>query len=141
MTQAVEIARKKLAELERDAEELRTFLRVHASLMGENAGESESSSDEASAGEGTASPAQIIDSSRVLMREMGHPLSRSKLVRLLTEKGLKLPGEDKAKNVGTVIWRSKKFDNIAGLGYWPKDFMGYVGQRPSPVEEIADLLS
>lgn len=131
MTQVIEKARERLAELEAEAEKLRTFLRVYADLSGDKSVENVSSvahSDDSDVE--WASPAQIVDSAKELMRERGRPLSRSRLVKLLTERGLNLPGIDKSKNVGTVIWRSKQFDNIAGYGYWPKEFGGWLGQRP-----------
>lgn len=138
MTQVVEKARKRLAEIEAEAEKLRTFLGVYADLTGDKPVDNEASPED-SAGYGVipASPALIVDSAKLLMRELRRPLSRSLLVKLLKERGHNLPGKDAAKNVGTVIWRSRQFDNIAGWGYWPKDFEGWLGQRPS---EQASLL-
>lgn len=137
MSDVVEIARKRLAEIEAEAEKLRTFLGVYADLSGEKIATGVSH-DDSSRGEeeDTASPAEIVAGAKALMQEHRRPLSRSRLVKLLTEKGLKLPGQDKSKNVGTVIWRSKEFDNIAGYGYWPKEFGRWIGQRPAE----ADLL-
>lgn len=53
------------------------------------------------------------------------------MVRLLTLRGLKLPGTDKAKNIGTIMWRSNEFDNVEGKGYWPKDAEPWRGYDPN----------
>jgi hypothetical protein len=137
MADVVEIARKRLAELEAEADQLRTYLAVHASLTGQKSvdgGVADDSSGEF--GEDTATPAEIVEGAKALMAEHRRPLSRSKLVKLLTAKGLKLPGQDKSKNIGTVIWRSKQFDNIAGMGYWPKAFHGWIGQAPAQADML-----
>jgi hypothetical protein len=124
--EVIEKAKERLREVEEEAARLRTFLAVYADLAGEkvvnNTGDGE-------AEDGHASPAEIVESARAAMRERGRPLSRSRLVKILQGKGLRLGGTDKAKNIGTVIWRSKQFDNIAGEGYWPKDFERWIGQR------------
>ncbi len=141
MAQVVEKAREKLRELEEEVEKLRLFLSVYEELEDDESVDkripNESRSSTEPLPEPHASPAEIVESARRLMREKGRPLTRSQLVMLLTERGLRLGGGDKNKNLGTVIWRSKQFDNIAGVGYWPKDFECWVGQR---VRE-PDLLS
>jgi hypothetical protein len=135
MPQLVEKARERLQELEAEAERLRTFIGVYADLAGEEVVEKSGSEPDTEDDESHASPAQIIESARAAMRERGRPLSRSRLVKILETKGLKLGGVDKAKNIGTVIWRSKQFDNIAGEGYWPKDFERWIGQRVKDAAE------
>ena len=133
MTQVIEKAKKRLAEIEAEAERLRTFIGVYADLTGDKVEDSEEPDNEYSGTEGvTASPGEIVEGAKLLMREHKRPLSRSRIVKLLIKQGLLLPGADKAKNVGTVIWRSKQFDNIAGYGYWPKEFGGWLGQGPPP---------
>ena len=132
MTEVIEKARERLALLEAEVEQIRTFLKVYADLSGDKAVDNESDSSDSD--EEGASPAEIVAAAKELMAEHRRPLSRSRLVKLLTEKGLKLPGKDKAKNVGTVIWRSKQFDNLAGYGYWPKSFTGWMGQRPAQTD-------
>ena len=127
--QVVEKAKERLREIEAEAARLKTFIAVYEDLSGEKVVDNSAHAD---SDEATATPAQIVESARAAMRELGRPLSRSRLVKVLQEKGLNLPGEDKAKNVGTVIWRSKQFDNIAGHGYWPKDFDRWMGQRRVP---------
>ena len=131
MSEVIEKARKRLAELDAEAEQLRTFLRVYEDLSGQKVVDAVSDSgDSTETWEGYASPAEIVAGARQLMTEHRRPLSRSRLVKLLTEKGFNLPGQDKAKNIGTVIWRSREFDNYSGWGYWPKDFGRWMGQPP-----------
>lgn len=130
MTEVIEKAKERLAELDAEAEKLRTFLRVYADLSGDKSSAELAAGEESGDDFDTASPSEIVESAKALMKEHRRPLSRSRLVKLLTQRGLKLPGKDKDKNVGTVIWRSKQFDNIAGKGYWPKEFGGYMGQQP-----------
>jgi hypothetical protein len=136
MTEVVEKARKRLAELEAEADKIRTFLGVYAELEGGNLVDTVSGEVADGDDSETASPAEIVEAAKALMRERGRPLSRSKIVRMLTKQGLVLPGQDKAKNVGTVIWRSKQFDNIAGHGYWPREFGRWIGQGPPKQAEL-----
>lgn len=127
--QVIEKATERLRELEEETERLRQFIRTYEELSGEKVVD-KSGSVSTSAEDGDhASPAEIVESALAAIREHNRPLSRSRLVKILTAKGLKLPGTDKAKNVGTVIWRSKKFDNIAGWGYWPKGAPTWAGQK------------
>jgi hypothetical protein len=51
----------------------------------------------------------------------GAPLTRSELVKKLESVGYLVDGRDKAKVLGTNIWRSGKFHHIEGRGYWPND--------------------
>jgi hypothetical protein len=131
MTEVIEKAKQRLAELEAEAEQLRTFIKVYVDLSGDKKLRVVSSGTQMGVdSEDYASPGEIVAGAIQLMKERGRPLSRSRLVKLLTENGLKLPGQDKSKNVGTVIWRSKRFDNIAGFGYWPKELGRWTGVAP-----------
>jgi len=135
VSQLTEKARNRLKEIEQEAERLRVFLAVAGELEGDEStvDEHDSSSKLASSDSDTASPSEIIEAVRLLIEEKGRPLGRGPLVKALRAKGLNLPGADPAKNVGTVIWRSKQFDNIAGFGYWPKSKGQWIGQRQRDV--------
>lgn len=63
---------------------------------------------------------EMLDEVRRLIIGEGRPLTRSALVRSLEAEGYVIDAKDKAKVLGTNIWRSKKFDHIEGKGYWPK---------------------
>lgn len=132
MAEIIEKARIRLKEIEEEAERLRVFLAVADELRADNpVDESESSVRDKSPDDDpdSATPAEIVEQVRRLIEEKERPLGRGALVKILRARGVKLPGKDPAKNVGTVIWRSKQFDNIAGHGYWPKDMPRWIGQR------------
>ncbi len=60
--------------------------------------------------------AQMID--RVI-REVGQPMTRGQLVDALERRDVELAAADKARYIGTIIWRHKSiFMNIDGRGYW-----------------------
>jgi len=65
--------------------------------------------------------ARLIEEAKRLILEARRPLKRGELVRLLERDGLPVEGTDKAKVLGTNLWRSGKFEQIDGEGYWPKD--------------------
>src|ERR1700712_3230338 len=49
----------------------------------------------------------------------GRPLSRSMLLKALSDNGTPIPGKDASKNLGTILWRLReRFVNIEGHGYW-----------------------
>ena len=62
----------------------------------------------------------LAEARRIIISE-GRPITRSELVRRLEEEGYVIEGRDKAKVLGTNIWRSKKFEAVEGKGYWPND--------------------
>ena len=131
MSELVEKARNRLAEIEKEASRLRVFLSV-AGELGDSPAEEVATENyriESGEQEDSASPAEIVAHTRRFIEEKGRPLGRGALVKAMRSGGVKLPGKDPAKNVGTVIWRSKQFDNIAGYGYWPKDKPRWIGQR------------
>ena len=138
MNELIEKAQKRLNELQAEVEKLRTFLGVAADLAGDKAVDNGSAKDSVKLPLRHASPKQIVESAKLAMRQQARPLTRSQLVTLLSEAGLSLGGKDKAKNIGTVIWRSDEFEQIEGLGYWPKEFGRWMGQKHA--SETRDLL-
>lgn len=67
-------------------------------------------------------PEDIARLARKTLLEHGRPVKRGPLVKLMESKGIPLTGVDKAKNLGTILWRSnKQFINLKGWGYWPRD--------------------
>lgn len=129
MTQVIEKARKRLTELEAEIENIRAFIHMYQKLAeDEEATQVATSSDSPVPSPPLririvekSSPAQIVAAAKELMTEKQRPLNRGELVRLLTLRGLRIAGGDKSKNVGTIIWRSKEFENVEGKGYWPLD--------------------
>lgn len=65
--------------------------------------------------------ARLMEEARRLILEARRPLKRGELVRLLERDGLPVEGSDKAKVLGTNLWRSGQFEQVEGEGYWPKD--------------------
>jgi hypothetical protein len=67
-------------------------------------------------------PAEIAEIAREIILERGEPMTRSELADSIESRGIPLAGKDKAKNVGTILWRFQdQFLNVQGRGYWPKD--------------------
>lgn len=64
--------------------------------------------------------AEMMAAARRLVLTEGRPLTRSQLLHLLESEGYVIDGKDKAKVLGTNLWRSGQFDHVEGLGYWPK---------------------
>ena len=132
MAQVIEKAKKRLASLEREAEQIRIFIHMYERLAAEEAAP-QGAPQVAPLADSTMSPgpvlvvtksgpAEIVAAAKDLMKEKQRPLTRTELVHLLTLRGLRIAGTDKSKNVGTIIWRSKQFENVEGKGYWAKDF-------------------
>ncbi|HEX8643994.1 MAG TPA: hypothetical protein VF702_08800 [Allosphingosinicella sp.] len=136
MNHLLDKARQKLAELEAEAEKMRTFIRVYEDLAGHNSVDEHSkvASEPGPTGFPVtfAPPAVVVESCKAAISKEGRPMTRSELVRALYQNGVSLAGTDKRKNLGTILWRSKQFDNVEGVGYWPKDLGTWVGQRLSP---------
>ncbi len=67
-------------------------------------------------------PGEVSSIAREVLLERGRPLKRGALVRAIEEKGFHLSGKDKAKNLGTILWRhNHDFVHIEKFGYWPRD--------------------
>ena len=46
-------------------------------------------------------------------------MTRGELVKELESRGVEIVAVDKAKNLGTILWRHKSiFENLPGEGYW-----------------------
>lgn len=67
-------------------------------------------------------PRTLADLARAEIIARKRPMTRGELVDALEAKGVSLHAQDKAKNLGTILWRFREeFENIPGRGYWPKD--------------------
>ena len=64
--------------------------------------------------------AMVDEAERMIIAE-GRPLTRGQLVPRLEMEGHRITGGDKNKVFGTNMWRSGRFWNIKGAGYWPKE--------------------
>lgn len=67
-----------------------------------------------------ATPAALVTAVSGILREAGRPLGRGEIFRRLQAGGVRISGVDPVKNLGTILWRSGRFDNT-GRAYWFKD--------------------
>ena len=66
-------------------------------------------------------PGIIADAAERIIRESGRPMVRGEIAEALEAGGIEIPSGDKARYVGTVLWRqSDRFENLEGEGYWIK---------------------
>lgn len=132
MYSALENAKRRLAELTKELEEIQTFISLHERYEKLSTGvpgtrlRAEVSPDVLKSGvmhrhspRGGLTPKEIVELVSRILRESGQPLTRGEIVTRLILRDVDLPGEDKARYVGTIMWRHKsKFVNIEGRGYW-----------------------
>ena len=62
----------------------------------------------------------VVRAVELVLRRHGSPLTRRVLFEHLLELGVALQGADPLKNLGTILWRSGKFDAAGADGYWFK---------------------
>ena len=60
----------------------------------------------------------IVRATELLLRRHGSPLTRRGIYEGLLQLGVSLQGADPIKNLGTILWRSGKFDAAGAEGYW-----------------------
>ncbi|MEG3176820.1 hypothetical protein U1872_11320 [Sphingomonas sp. RB3P16] len=80
--------------------------------------------------------AMMDEAERYIIRA-GRPMTRFQLLDYLVSAGHHIEGGDPSKVLGTNIWRSRRFHNIEGVGYWPKSApipAPYVGR---PIRETS----
>jgi hypothetical protein len=66
-------------------------------------------------------PGAITAECRRILEKEGLPMTRGQLADALLKSGIKLPSDDPAKYVGTLMWRARAtFENIPNAGYWLK---------------------
>jgi hypothetical protein len=67
-------------------------------------------------------PDEIAQMVERLIRDVGSPMTRGQIVEALALRDVDLPAADKARYIGTIIWRHKSiFVNLKGRGYWLRD--------------------
>lgn len=127
MDAAYENAIKRKTKLKQELAEIENFLKLFRRFSGatiEAAGSSEpqpmNGSSESDLKRRT-NPAEFADQAAAVLEEAGKPMSRTALAEALEKKGVILPSEDKARYLGTILWRNQnRFTNINGKGYWLK---------------------
>lgn len=140
MSDVVTKAQKKIIALQSQIAELKRFIELHRSLDATPLREIEApvsalaSLDADVDSEETDSsyphihkhdrrrstrPTEIAETVERIIREVGRPMTRGDLVHALEKRDVKIPYGDKARYVGTIVWRHKGlFENIEGRGYW-----------------------
>ena len=73
----------------------------------------------------TISGMDLLPHIRAAILEVGKPLKRGEIVRALEKRGIRVGGEEPARNIGTIMWRAKterrEFEAFTRFGYWPAD--------------------
>lgn len=141
MSSAVEIARRKIAELKRQIIDLERFIATHDALLAEHVVPQHGASDavlhpnpveirgneaiEAPVDKSLEKPTRPVRPDAVaghmerIIRETGRPMTRGEIVRAFEARDIHIPYEDKARYLGTIAWRHKgTFINIKDRGYW-----------------------
>lgn len=135
MDPVIEKALKKLRELEREVHRLNQFISTYEVLTGTKVPRDEllaiptlSEQSENTSGTQDATPpaprkrnnpTRIAEMVERIILELNRPLARGEIVKELESRDVKLESDDKAKYVGTILWRHRaKFRNIEGVGYW-----------------------
>lgn len=135
MDQVVVNALKKLRELQLETRNLELFIATYEQLSGTKIKRDEllsipNSPEQNKNTDGTQpappkrrqSPNQIAEIAERIIREMNRPMARGELVAELEKRDVVLASGDKAKYLGTILWRHKHiFRNIDGEGYWVGD--------------------
>jgi hypothetical protein len=64
-------------------------------------------------------PANFKEIAARVLRDVGRPLQRMDLVAEIERRGVEIPSMDKARYIGTILWRNQDvFENFEGVGYW-----------------------
>lgn len=72
--------------------------------------------------ESAKTPLDYAMKAKFILEEIGKPLKRGQLVREFEKRGMTVPGKDKSKNLGTIMWRHQGLIvSIPKFGYWSKD--------------------
>jgi uncharacterized protein YicC (UPF0701 family) len=67
-------------------------------------------------------PVEIASAAYRVIESAGKPMKRRDIADELERLGMHLPGTDRTKNLGTILWRNpNKFVAVGKLGYWIRD--------------------
>ena len=101
MNDVVEKAKKRIAEIEAEAQRLRTFLAVYKALessdsvlIGDSASAEVVRDGHFTPSRTTSKPSEIIKAAKSAIRDRGRPLTRTQLVQMLEAQGLVIGGAD-----------------------------------------------
>ena len=78
---------------------------------------------------------KLIPHIRKAILDSGRPLPRGGIVKALSDRGIKVSGQDPAQSVATLMWRAKgEFVNLKPHGYWPRD-VAYAPASYDPAQD------
>jgi hypothetical protein len=160
MTNPLEKAKARLAEIRAEAAEIERFIAMFARfsidanaivqpLSGANSEEKLVKADlPVDKSRGTRpTPNELALLMQRVIREVGRPMTRGELVAALEARDVEIPGQDKQRYVGTIAWRNKSmFINVEGRGYWVRSQLTDIPTVPprttysDPPEEQSDDL-
>ncbi len=150
MSDLVESARARLAEIEIEAVMLRSFIETadkvrellsrRAPPIDLNAFAAKAQEPKAKVARGTNPPVGlIIRMAKKVLIDFGRPLTRRDLHAALAMEGIIIQGVDPLKSLGTIIWRNRdEIITIEGRGYWPKDIPVPPATQPGELD-LKDL--
>ena len=134
-------ALKKREELEREIRKLDQFIHMYHELAGtppgtnretvdtgeniarpeETRGTLHQLTDQAGMIRPRGRPADFVRIMEGVLKDVGHPLQRARLVEEVEKRGHSIPSDDKPRYLGTILWRNEEtFLNIESRGYWLK---------------------
>lgn len=140
----LEDARKDLevaqVEVRGAAEEVELLQRLLALRSGDHLPSSDrlpTAREQSAVKQGGRAPHEVVEASILLLREAGHPLHISELMRQLTERGVHLPGAGAQANVISHISRDERIARpsrgIYGLKEWNMALPSAARQRTHDV--------
>jgi hypothetical protein len=152
MSNPLENAKRRLAELEAEAQRIRLFLAMYEEFSegtgiehndaGIEGTERNLSTERLRRGPRIRvgpTPAEIADAMERLLRDVGRPMTRGEIVAALEMRDLEIPAQDKPRYIGTLAWRNKsKFINIEGRGYWLRG-LALISDAPIAPESFKEL--
>ena len=140
MPSPLDVARAKAARLEAELKQIQSFIQMYEAfstgletvkeqnMFVANAKNSSSTihKEESSVAPHVAlrrrsgpAPRELVEMAERMIRDAGRPLSRGDLVEMFDARDVELPGTDKPRYIGTIMWRNKsRFLQIEGRGYW-----------------------
>ena len=148
MASAIDNARRRLAELEKEIKEIQMFIELHEHYSGLSTDPMQKGATGVVSSESRVvdkrprrgpglKPKGIADMVERLIRESGHPLTRGEIVEMLEARDVEMPAQDKPRYIGTIMWRNKsKFVNIEGQGYWLRGM-----PWPNLLNQISEVIS
>lgn len=107
---ALQNALRRKKELEQELAQVNQFIIMHEQFTTLNEPKN------------TVTPSKYAEVMEGILRESQTPMKRKELITAVEAAGFKIPSRDKARYLGTILWRFRsRFINISGRGYTLKD--------------------